>query len=173
MTAVCIWQPCASACVRGTKRNETRNYTISPRLIGKRIAIHAAKRWQREEREWTDNLLYWGFDLGFEGTPPLGCIVGSVLLTGFCHAEALYAPDFAPVEDWNDPRMVEYQLGDYRPGLFAWMFTEPIQYEHPILWKGSLGLFQVPDWVDDPDARASYIDRDGKRLDQMVLEMEQ
>lgn len=50
MIAISLWQPWASAIAVGLKTIETRSWPA--RCIGHRIAIHAAKRNTREQREW-------------------------------------------------------------------------------------------------------------------------
>ena len=44
MTAITIWQPWASLIAHGWKRYEFRSWKAPDRLIGERIAIHAAMR---------------------------------------------------------------------------------------------------------------------------------
>ena len=44
MPAVSLWQPYASLIAAGVKPWETRDFAPPQRLLGKRIAIHAAKR---------------------------------------------------------------------------------------------------------------------------------
>jgi hypothetical protein len=41
--ALTLWQPWASLCASGHKAHETRSWTAPARIIGSRIAIHAAK----------------------------------------------------------------------------------------------------------------------------------
>lgn len=145
MKCLSLWQPWASGLVGGSKDNETRSWRPPAFLIGKTIGIHASKRWQREEREWAETLAYNGFRLGFEGTPPLGCIVGHARLVGCVPTESLYGPDWAGFADWDDPKEVEYQWGDYGPGRFAWLFDNHFQLDEPIPFVGSQGFFNIPD----------------------------
>ena len=49
MKALSLWQPWASAIALGHKRIEPRHWTTSYRGL---IAIHAAKRWTADEREF-------------------------------------------------------------------------------------------------------------------------
>ena len=72
MKALTIWQPYASALLRGTKEYETRSWAPPDGLIGEHIAIHAAARKPRM----------------IDGSPPprghwpTGCVIGSVRLAG-------------------------------------------------------------------------------------------
>lgn len=142
ITAISLWQPWASALACGTKRNETRSWKAPRYLIGKDIAIHAAKQWKTDEREWAETLQRHGFDLGFRGTPPLGGIVGVARLVGVVPTESLYGRDFEPWPDWNDPRQVEYQLGNYGPGRFAWLFEDPRPVKF-VPCRGQQGLWTL------------------------------
>lgn len=60
MKAISLWQPFASLISGGLKSFETRHFPPPASLLGKRIAIHAAKRHhKREEREWwVDTVAY-------------------------------------------------------------------------------------------------------------------
>jgi hypothetical protein len=40
---------------------------------------------------------------------------------------------------------VEYGLGDYRPGRFAWRVENAKALEKPIAMTGRLGIYEVPD----------------------------
>lgn len=70
MKALTIWQPYASALLRGIKEYETRSWAPPDGLIGEHIAIHAAARKPRM----------------IDGAPPptgewpTGCVIGSVRL---------------------------------------------------------------------------------------------
>lgn len=81
--AITLWQPWACAIEIGVKTEETRSKPIPNRLLGKRVAIHAAKRPQRasdmDEDTWE------AFCDAFGGHHtiqmlPLGVIVCSAIL---------------------------------------------------------------------------------------------
>ena len=51
MRAISLWQPWATAIAVGVKQIETRHWKTDYRGP---IAIHAAKRWTRDEREFAE-----------------------------------------------------------------------------------------------------------------------
>lgn len=77
MKAISLWQPWASLIACGVKRYETRHWAPSRDLIGQTIAIHAAKKIDRESGDFVDALNYGQFrDAG-------------AAMTGFALADAL------------------------------------------------------------------------------------
>src|ERR1700694_167443 len=103
MKAISLWQPWASLIACGAKPYETRHWAPPRELIGQRIAIHAAKKVDRDARGFAEDLMYGqhkpgGFDLAeklsasMQGIPdellglfgmatmPVGCIVCTALL---------------------------------------------------------------------------------------------
>lgn len=101
MKAISLWQPWASLIACGAKPYETRSWAPPRELIGQAIAIHAAKKIDKEAGAFADELMYGqhGHDLGdklmatMKGTPdalmgrfgeatamPIGCVVAIVRL---------------------------------------------------------------------------------------------
>lgn len=145
MKAISIWQPWASLCVtpdpkcpgRPLKQFETRSWAAPSSLVGKRILIHAAKKWNREMegyRNWFHNA-YPEVDENVDWDPVLGAIVGSVVLVQIYRAEQVRRQISHREDDF----------GDYSEGRSAWRLTGPVQFEEPIPWRGSQGFFDVPD----------------------------
>lgn len=98
MKTISLWQPWASLIACGAKPFETRHWAPPRELIGQTIAIHAAKKVDKDARQFAEDLMYGqhnpgGFDLAdklaasMEGIPdellatfgmavmPVGCIV--------------------------------------------------------------------------------------------------
>lgn len=100
MKAISLWQPWASLIACGAKPYETRDWAPPVNLIGQTIAIHAAKKIDKDAAEFAEDLMYGqyqpgGFDLadkleasfGGEDAPddlmgifghavmPIGCVV--------------------------------------------------------------------------------------------------
>lgn len=98
MKAISLWQPWASLVACGAKPYETRHWAPPRELIGQRIAIHAAKKVDKDAKAFAEDLMYGqhgadGFALAeklsatMQGIPdelmgllgmaamPMGCIV--------------------------------------------------------------------------------------------------
>lgn len=58
MKAISLWQPYASLIACGAKPYETRHWAPPLHLIGQTVAIHAAKKIDREIVDFVDDLMY-------------------------------------------------------------------------------------------------------------------
>ncbi len=145
MKAISIWQPWASAIAVGTKHYETRSWEFPKSMEGEIIAIHASKRCQGEERELATELRFFGINIGFEPStekPPLGSIVAVGRLVECVYTEALYGDWFAPSYNMDNPREVEYLLGNFAPGRFAWKLEDVVRLA-PIPCIGRQGFWNL------------------------------
>jgi hypothetical protein len=133
MKAISLWQPWASLVVHGVKKIETRDWQPPRSLIGKRIAIHAAKL------DRYDPLMLAPPFLGLleEDELPHGAIVGTVKLSSCIRMTPTNIADF------QERRPLEVQLGDWQPGRYAWVLKQPRICREPIMWRGSQGFFPV------------------------------
>jgi len=135
MRAMSLWQPWASLMVHGHKRNETRSWSIEYRG---RVLIHAAKRFQQEEREIC---IYAPFapclarHYNKLKDIPLGAIIGSVHIV-----------DCVPT-NWAVSRITDQErhFGNYADGRFAWITENPVAFKEPVPFRGQQGFFNVPD----------------------------
>lgn len=130
MKAISLWQPWAQLLVMGAKINETRHWTSN---VYGRIAIHAAKKWDRELKETCEDLHFRNYinpdKLAF------GAIVGTAELI-----------DYRRVEEIREKlTSQEHAFGNYADKRYAWVFREPIMLETPIPYKGAQGWFEFPD----------------------------
>lgn len=136
--AVTLWQPWACLVEIGAKPYETRSKPPPQRLIGKRIAIHAAARKQRRgdvDEETYDAMsdafgsCHWFHSL------PLGVIVCTATLAWARFAE-LVEPD---------------AFGDYSPGRWAWHLTD-VRPVHPHVPAKGMQMYgwpwRVPEGVE-------------------------
>lgn len=125
MKAISLWQPWATAMALGEKKIETRGWYTGHRGW---LAIHAAKRWTREEKEIAEDYLP-------EGTPiPLGAVVAVGKLIDCVRTEI--------IRDTLTP--VERSWGSFTDGRFGWVFSEILPID-PVPFKGMQGFFNVPD----------------------------
>jgi hypothetical protein len=121
MRAISLWQPWASFIAIGVKPYETRSWSPPSRLIGQRIAIHAAK-----QRVDADDVEWWRLvSKGQAGPLPFGAIVCTAIL----------AADF-PAQDvpWDE-------FGDYAQGRRAWHLTQIERLEPAIPARGAQGFW--------------------------------
>lgn len=128
MRAISLWQPWASAVALGVKRVETRHW--APRYRGPLI-IHAAKRWDRDQREFAS------VERALGRLPPrlpLGALVAVCELV-----------DVRPSEEIGpDVSAVERIYGNYAPGRFGWVLANIRPLPEPIGFKGHQSFFDVP-----------------------------
>lgn len=148
MKVISILQPWATLIVIGAKRIETRSWNTKHRGD---LLIHASKRW--------DNKLYQSIldigaeqildDAGYKLTRikngkvftnlPLGSIIGKVNLRDTSDMVTLNAFNYA----WGNYCITpeEKSFGDYSPGRFGWLLSDPEQFKTPIPAKGNLSLW--------------------------------
>lgn len=176
MICISLHQPWASLCVLPSladasipvKPYETRSFPCPQKYIGKRILVHATKKWTTGVR-W----LIYGPPAATGDSPfmaaikrmpfysrgektfglPLGCIVGAVDVVE-CYKVVLYGMqpvgtvmsrtdvDFLPM-----PTGDALAFGDFSVGRFAWALRNPVMFKTPIPYKGRQGFFGVPDDV--------------------------
>lgn len=134
--ALTLWQPWACLVEIGAKPYETRSFPIPARLLGKRVAIHAAARacFVDFTQDIIDDIgdafgrCSWNHDL------PRGVIVATAVL-----AESLSTNDVDP-----DP------FGNYAPGRYAWRLEDvrPIRPHIPAKGRQMIGWpWIVPEGV--------------------------
>ena len=131
MKAISLTQPWAQAMFLGLKRFETRSWSTKYRGP---LLIHAAKKFPEYAKDFASTERALG-----RGNPriALGAIIGKVELVAIYETEVI-GPSLSGIE-----RI----YGDYSIGRYAWETINPILFEEPIPYKGSLGLFNVPDEI--------------------------
>lgn len=130
MKAITLWQPWASWIMWGWKTIETRTHNRFHCLAGQTIAIHAAKRFDRNAIELARNYLrdeQIARCVDAENFP-LGAILGTahVRLTTYCLPE--------------DSAHALIECDSERLGLFLGIVTP---FDKPIPYKGRQGIFEV------------------------------
>jgi hypothetical protein len=124
MKAISLWQPWASAMAVGLKTVETRHWSTSYRG---HMAIHAAKRWTRDESEFAEAM-------GLPADLPLGAIVAFGELCAINRTETLRQTLSAQEQEW----------GNYADGRFGWVFANIVALPEPVPFRGAQGLFDIP-----------------------------
>lgn len=133
MRAISLWQPWASAISLGHKRIETRHWKTAHRG---EIAIHAAKRWGPDEREFA------AVEHTLGRLPkhlPLGAIVAIANIV-----------DILPTDELMltiDP--VEKLYGNYDPGRYGWMLEDIQVLREPVACIGRQSIWTLPSGTHD------------------------
>ena len=132
--ALTLWQPHASLVAVGAKTNETRSWATSYRGP---LAIHAARKWNRELRALCLEEPFWTVLRAQPCFEPrawdatLGCVLAVCDLV-----------DCVPVERIRDSLSEqEEEFGDYSDGRWAWVLRNVRRLPKPIQASGMQGLW--------------------------------
>jgi hypothetical protein len=176
MQAISVWQPFATLLAAGKKSCETRHWPIRHRGP---LLIHASKTWNADIAYVTANPLFRrtlkeiGYDIVADERRakaawglPLGAIVGRVDVVACYQTERTdraapgSSPDMPPMRITLGDRTTVLRLsererafGDFGPGRFAWLCSNPVLFATPIPYRGAQGLFDVPDTVVQEEFR--------------------
>lgn len=140
MKALPLWQPWASLVAVGAKNIETRHWPAPATMVGQRIAIHATKT--------TDHLQLARVAPFSDYLPapellPLGALIATVVVD---RSRRITAESAALLEAMNPH---EFAFGNYAEGRYAWVLRDAQTLAAPIPWRGSQGIFEVPDELLD------------------------
>lgn len=176
MKATTLWQPYASLVAIGAKPFETRSYPPPAKLIGQRIAIHAAAR--PIQLTWRDLDLptraviidaFVAAELkGRADDLPHGAVVctavveGAGKIAGIDDRLPTYVSGIVHMRERRGDMPASIytdHFGDYFPGRWAWLLTDVRRLAVPEPAKGKQGWWQ---WeprcpypvIDDPSAKA-------------------
>ncbi len=133
MKALTLWQPWATLAAMGVKEYETRHWPTNYRG---QLAIHAARR-----PVTPDDLMLRGIVPSLENLGiyrvedlPMGAVLGIVQIDDVVRADSLTTPAFI--------NSMEYHLGNYEPGRFAWRLRVLKGFDTPIPCPGRQGLWE-------------------------------
>ena len=137
MKAISLWQPWATMVDIGLKQFETRHWATEYRGP---LAIHAAQRWTKAQREFTVELfdhpiiglMLKKFGYSDPGSLPFGAIICTVKLNRILRTEDALATNQADV--------IERMLGDYSSGRYAWLLLNRKRIQ-PVPCVGRQGFF--------------------------------
>jgi activating signal cointegrator 1 len=139
-----IKQPWASLVVRGIKRNETRKYHTK---IRGELFIHCSKTIDANAKALIAQNPFNRF-IDNPDSLPTGKIIGLVNVVACRTVEEM----LVTFRQNPDPAagILEYQLGDYSPGRFAWVLDSPVAFEleDQIPAMGALGIWYYKMPVD-------------------------
>jgi hypothetical protein len=147
MRIITLYQPYATLMVMKFKKNETRSWRFG-NVLGPLGIAAAAKT-----PTWCKALLtQWPFCEDLNGISlPTGAILGTVEIKGYQSSQSW-------VDEMSNPNMTEeairaaereYRYGDYSPNRWIWKTDNAVQFEKPVLAKGSQGFwkFELPNEV--------------------------
>lgn len=127
LKAVSMWQPWASGVALLIKGIETRHWATSHRG---ELAIHAAKRWEAEQRYFAEDERRLG-TIGFG--LPFGAIIAVVDLTEIKRSEQLLGTISEQEERW----------GNYGPKRYGWLFANVRALPEPVACPGRQSLWTL------------------------------
>lgn len=151
MKVISVLQPWASLIVMGSKHIETRPRNTKYRGS---LLIHASKKYTREQKKLAVQFnKFHGARLGFFDDLPTGQIIGKVDFIdtfptdkAFTGAGGIGFKTNSNVVVENELRMVlisieEKAFGDYSPGRYGWLLSNPVLFKTGIPINGQLGLW--------------------------------
>lgn len=150
-----MWEPWATLCVTGIKQYETRGYPPMPRVLGQRVAIHAAQRRVTPEEfnplaleavsralgthSWDDAVTYGAVlgTVGIQGAYRIDYHEAGMHMARICKAVG-DVPRSLGIETWIGTDL----LGDYSPGRWAWVLSDPERFDPPYPARGYQGWWK-------------------------------
>ncbi|HEX8564106.1 MAG TPA: hypothetical protein VF648_00460 [Pyrinomonadaceae bacterium] len=131
-----MWQPYASLAVLGEKENETRSWDTRYRGV---VAIYATKNFPPSAKSLAYDNLFCREALSrhFIEQLPYAGIIGSVELVETEKTDSFLSKISEK----------ERAFGDYSPGRFVWLFSNPVELKEPIPFKGQQGMWNAPDEI--------------------------
>ena len=138
LPCISLWQPYASLVAVEAKPWETRHWPAPQRLIGKRIAIHAAKR-RPTRAELNVSFGKVADALGFchwHDRIPYGAVVCTALLVG-SHQVTHYGHHAAMLTDGRV--IADDGFGDYSAGRWCWELRDVEPLRQPATERGRQG----------------------------------
>lgn len=139
MYAISLWQPWASFIAAGLKPYETRDWKPPAWLIGKRIAIHAAKKAPARDD------YVWAFEHGAADLP-LGAVVCTAVLCGAYQVGGYGVAGKHVINTVpGSPALGQITtdaFGDYGDNRWVWWLTEIERLAPAIPAKGAQGFWK-------------------------------
>jgi hypothetical protein len=132
MKALSLLQPWATLVVVGAKTVETRSWQTAYRG---ELLIHASLGKSGALLSKVPPFTKYISD--FKALP-FGAIIGKVILEDILPINHFAISD----NELNKRTLEERAFGDYSPGRYGWIFSEPIRFDNPIPIKGALMLWE-------------------------------
>ena len=148
-----LWEPWASLIVAGVKHHETRHW---PTKVRGRVAIHAAKRCERDVGVHLDDLCSRTLGPDWPTTRPAGCVVAVAELTACRRAEDVWDEwEQASIRGGPRPEQrSDHVAGNFGPGRFAFRLVDVRPLREPLPLLGRQGFFR---WTTPADLEARLL----------------
>lgn len=146
MKVLSLLQPRATLVVIGAKKIETRSWKTKYRGP---LLIHASKKYTNDQFRLGEAFnIDHGAGLGFCDDLPIGQIIGQIELAHIVESEFCFKGNEFECngKKWCLTEK-ELAFGDYSPGRYGWLLSNPIVFKTGIPAKGSLGLWEYNDQV--------------------------
>jgi hypothetical protein len=163
MKAISLWNPWAWLIAHGHKKVETRGWCPPAFILkaGRRIAIHAAKKWDGDLRFLCQSRPFFGSCLPPEAMADLKkfapVALGNGHLLATCRIACVVPTanvgllDGTPINGNHKVELrisaQEREFGDYTSGRFAWVLDDVRPIANPPAVAGAQGFFEV-DWQE-------------------------
>jgi len=133
LPALTLWQPWASLLVTRVKVHETRSWPAPRRLVGGRIAIHAAASHpaRRHVGPKLDAICRTTFGDDWRAVLPLGAVLATAILEGSVPTDALRSTTSAS----------DLACGIWDDGRWAWTLSSIQVLVEPSPAKGGQGIW--------------------------------
>lgn len=165
LPAISLWEPYTSLIAAGVKRYETRDYPPPFRYIGRRIALHAAKRrpMRKDFDQGTFNAITEALG-GFEwliAPPRLGMVVCTAVIKGAFRVNGV--PNSVGIVPFDQMRVTHASdipvangavgiqtdpFGDYRMDRWCWDLADVHVLPEGIATRGKQGWWM---WKPPPE----------------------
>ena len=150
MYAISIWQPWASLIADRVKDQETRNWAPPQHLIGKRIAIHAAKRkLTKAELRELPSMIHHDMSVRYghfwQEDVPYGAVVATAELGGACRVvgkDKTLGLEGRFLYTDEPCRLFSEIYGDYSVGRIVWALNDIEKLQEPVPATGKQGFWK-------------------------------
>ncbi|MFY9223230.1 MAG: 2-oxoglutarate dehydrogenase E1 [Blastocatellia bacterium] len=143
IVALSLHQPWATLMAVEAKRVETRSWSTKYRGL---VAIHASKSLTRETKELCGAYPFNQYVISPAHLPLQKIIAVGKLIS--CSKAESYKKYLENTKS-KEAASLELAFGDYSYGRWAWEFKDVVQLEKPIEIAGSLGLWELPEDIEE------------------------
>lgn len=167
--ALSLWPPWVTFIKEGWKLHETRSWRPAHSFYSGEdhfwCALHQTKTMNTGVKDlckrgrFEDLLALSGLDTE---DVPLGAFLCVVRFGYPIRTENVYDRQTIKDSEWMDQKRIDFDLGDFDPGRWAWPIEEVINLPEPVEWKGAQSLFR---WKV-PEQLIPFLNREMIKIDQ-------